>query len=32
MAGVNRLSLGVQSLTDADFCMMNRDHTVAEAS
>ena len=31
LAGVNRLSLGVQSLRDADLRLMNRDHTVAEA-
>jgi coproporphyrinogen III oxidase-like Fe-S oxidoreductase len=31
LAGVNRLSLGVQSLNDADLVFFNRDHRAAEA-
>ena len=31
MAGVNRLSLGVQSLHDSDLGFFNREHTAAEA-
>ena len=31
LIGVNRLSLGVQSLRDSDLRLMNRDHNVAEA-
>ena len=30
-AGITRLSLGVQSLHDADLVFFNRDHTAAEA-
>ncbi len=31
LAGVMRLSLGVQSLRDSDLVFFNRDHTVAQA-
>jgi coproporphyrinogen III oxidase-like Fe-S oxidoreductase len=31
LAGVNRLSMGVQSLDDADLVFFNRDHKAAEA-